>query len=274
MPNDDPEALRRRVHVTYPVRGRPRDRPRDDADRQVATCVLDAGALQRHREDTGLVPLGVVPGPARRRRLRAPARPRPLPGRRRPDVRDVRPRADRLLAPSDRTALVRGRAGRPRGRRDAAASPHDGRVRRGVLAVRLGAAVRFPGGKPAGRDALSALRHVCHGRPPARGNRSRLRRAGLGVRRDARRRARVSGRALRRRSGRRLRPDGGGAPRRPAALARARSASRVSCRRWRRAHDEHRGGAEDRPPGRPITTSTSASRSRRASWRSSRSSPR
>ena len=90
--------------------------------------------------------------------------PRPLPGGRGADLRDVRPRRDRLLGGPDRAALVRGARGPDGGRPHARAAADDGRVRRAVLEARLGAAVRFPGRQSAGRHAVAALRHVGHGR--------------------------------------------------------------------------------------------------------------
>ena len=112
--------------------------------------------------------------------------PRPLPARRRADLRDVRPRTDRLLGGPDRAALVRREAG-PDGRRaDARAAAHDGRVRRGVLGFRLEAPVRFPGRKPPGRHALAALRHLRHRRPSTGRDRPYRRHDRVGLRRDAR----------------------------------------------------------------------------------------
>ena len=107
---------------------------------------------------------------------------------------------DRLLGRADRAAVVRRAAG-PHGRRPhARAAADDGRVRRAVLEVRLGAPVRFPRRQPAGRHALAALRDIRDGRPPARRRSGRVAgRAGLDLRRDARLRARLPGRALRRR---------------------------------------------------------------------------
>ena len=54
------------------------------------------------------------------------------------------------------------------------AAPDDGRVRRAVLEVRLGASVRCPGRQSPGRHAVAALRHVRDGR--ARADRDRPRR--------------------------------------------------------------------------------------------------
>ena len=46
MPNDDPEALERRVRVAYPVQGRPAARPRDDADAAAAARARHPGRFR------------------------------------------------------------------------------------------------------------------------------------------------------------------------------------------------------------------------------------
>ena len=99
--------------------------------------------------------------------------------RRRADLRDVRHRADRLLGDPDRSALVRRRRGPHGGRPHPRAATHDGRVRRAVLAVRLGPSVRCPGRKSACCHAVAALRHVRNGRACA-GRDGRASRARLG----------------------------------------------------------------------------------------------
>ena len=108
MPNDDPEALERRVRVAYPVR----------VDRFIGGGTTPTLRLQRALGHAGgfrrwekalvwshwlwfLFPHGTVALPA-------PAPPGALRARGRARVRDVRPRGHRLLGGPDRAALVRG----------------------------------------------------------------------------------------------------------------------------------------------------------------------
>ena len=107
MPNDDPEALERRVRVAYPVR----------VDRCSARGMTPTLRLQRALGRPGgfrrwekvlvwshwlwfLFPHGTVALPAA-------APPERFPRGAAHDVRDVRPRADRLLGGPDRAAVVR-----------------------------------------------------------------------------------------------------------------------------------------------------------------------
>ena len=113
-----------------------------------------------------LFPHGTVAVPAA-------APPRALPARRGADLRDVRPRADRLLGDPDRAALVRRAAGPDGGRPHAGAAAHDGRVRRAVLEVRLGALctvssgeIRWPPCRPCTSPHPSWPR-TCSPRPAA-----------------------------------------------------------------------------------------------------------
>ena len=100
-------------------------------------------------------------------------------------------------------------------------------------------AVRCPRRQSPRRHAVAALRHLRHGRPPARRDGRGGGRGRLDVRRDARRRARLPGRALRRRP--RGRPRAG--------RGRARRAPRSSRRRSRacvgRRPDARGAGARD-----------------------------
>ena len=167
-------------------------------------------------------------------------------------------------------------------RADARAAAHDGRVRRGVLGVRLGAAVRCPGRQPLGRHALAALRHVRHGRPSAGRDRTGGRRARLGAT-PARSASRSCTSAsttssTSRPASRWPRASAARAPRGDAAAA---SASPPACRRWRRGRAHERRdratseSAPRRPPGEPgrraRTSTTSARRSRSPGATSSRS---
>ena len=171
MPNDDPEALERRVRIAYPVR----------ADRLLGGGTTPTLRLQRALGTPGgfrawekllvwshwiwfAFPHGTVLYLIFRR-------PERVPERRRADLRDVRHRTARLLGGADRAALVR-RGRRADGRRaHARAAAHDGRVRRALLEVRLGPAVRCPRGQSPGRHALAALRDIRHGRARARRDR-------------------------------------------------------------------------------------------------------
>ena len=112
MPNDDPEALERRVKVAYPVRADRVIGARDDADAPAPARPRTSRALPPLGEGARVVALALVRVPARHRRLPAAAPPGALRARRRADLRDVRPRADRLLGGADGPALVRrqGRA--------------------------------------------------------------------------------------------------------------------------------------------------------------------
>ena len=117
MPNDDPEALERRVRVDYPVRV---DRALG-ARRACRRCASSARSaprrLQRPEKRARVGALGLVPGPARHGRLPAGRPPRALPARRAAHLRGLRHRLHRLLGAADRAALVRGRA-RARGNGD------------------------------------------------------------------------------------------------------------------------------------------------------------
>ena len=107
MPNDDPEALERRVRVRYPVR----------ADKAIGLGTTPTLRLQRALATPGsfrawekvlvwshwlwfLFPHGTVAYLLLRR-------PEHFPRGRRADLRDVRHRTDRLLGDPDRAALVR-----------------------------------------------------------------------------------------------------------------------------------------------------------------------
>ena len=109
MPNDDPEALERRVRVAYPVR----------VDRFIGGGTTPTLRLQRALGHPGrfrrwekvlvwshwlwfVFPHGTVAYLL----LRHPER---FPRGAAHDVRDVRPRAHRLLGGPDRAAVVRGR---------------------------------------------------------------------------------------------------------------------------------------------------------------------
>ena len=188
MPNDDPEALERRVKIAYPVQDRPLHRRRHDADAAApARCSAARAASARWEKVLVVVALGLVRVPARDRGVPDLAPPGALRQGGGADVRDVRPRTRRLLGDPDRSALVR-RAEGPDGRRHhARAAPHDGRVRRALLGFRLGTPVRSPGRKSPGSHALVAFRHLRHGRPPAGrdGTRRRRDRAGRTRRRSA-----------------------------------------------------------------------------------------
>ena len=279
MPNDDPEALERRVRIAYPVR----------ADRFLGRGTTPTLRLQRLVGRPGrfrawekvldLVALALVPVPARHRRVRAAAPPRAVRAHRDADLRDVRHRSDRLLGGAHRAALVR-RSRRPDGRRaHAGAAAHDGRVRRGVLGVRLAASVRFSRRQPPGRHAVAALRHLHHGRPPTGSDRTAGGPARLDLRRHAGRRPRLPGRALHRRPGRGPRARRGDPPRPRRPPRRGCGARPRRYRGWRheRAHERAVGPGHRAQPGaagRPTTTDPHFSSRSAASSRWSPSWPR
>ena len=181
-----PDALERRVRIDYPVR----------VDRALGLGMTPTLRLQRafgrpgrinaRRADADLVALDLVPRPARHGRCTCCC------------ATASASRAARACSTATFDLGLIGywavptappwyaaRAG-PDGRRaDAGAAADDGRVRRAVLEVQLGAAVRFPWRESARRHALPALRHVRHGRPPALRDRPRRRARRLGLR-DAR----------------------------------------------------------------------------------------
>ena len=150
---------------------RPLHRPRHDADAAAPARARPPGRFRRWEKALVWSHWLWFAVPARHRRLPAAAPPRALPARRGADLRDVRPRPDRLLGGPDGAAVVRGQ-GRADGRR---ATPE---LRR--MMVEYGEqfwgsgwepSVRFPGRQSPGRHAVAALRHVRHGRPPARRDR-------------------------------------------------------------------------------------------------------
>ncbi len=116
-PTTTPRRSSARVRVAYPVQA---DRVIGLGEPPTLRLQRALGApgrtSRRAREGARLVALALVPVPARHRRVPAPAPPGALRARRRADLRDVRPRADRLLGGADRAALVRGARG-PDGRR-------------------------------------------------------------------------------------------------------------------------------------------------------------
>ena len=114
-------------------RRRPRDRVRRAADAAPAARPLAPGPDQPSRAGAGVVPLGLVPGPARQRAVRPAAPARPVRGGRRAHVRGVRPRRRLLLDHPDRSAVVRRASGSLRRRRFARAAADDDRVRGAVL---------------------------------------------------------------------------------------------------------------------------------------------
>ncbi len=113
-PHDDEDAQARRVHIDYPI----------DIDRVLGLGELPTLRLQRAlaqidpangepswrtaRQGARVGPLGVVHGAARLAGVHPRAPSREVPARGGDDLRRVRPRRERLLARSDRTALVCG----------------------------------------------------------------------------------------------------------------------------------------------------------------------
>src|ERR1700760_1087530 len=164
--------------------------------------------MARSRPRARVGALGVVPRAARDRRVHARATPCALSARCRADLCGVRSRRELLLDRADRAAVVRRsrrrRARRARRRRCAA---DDGRVRRALLARRLGAALQCLRGQSPRRGAVASLRHIPDGRASARGGGAGRGHARRDVYGDARLRAGLPRRALRRRSARRRRAD-------------------------------------------------------------------
>ena len=148
-------------------RDRPGPRSRGAADAPSPARVLDAGHGEPVRAGARLVPLDVVLRAPRDRRLRVVAGSGAVPERGGADVRRVRRRRRVLLGDPDRAAVVRGVARAPRGRRGAAGTADDDRVRRAVLGGTLGRPLRCPRRKSACCHAVAAFRHVTHGRSPA-----------------------------------------------------------------------------------------------------------
>src|ERR1019366_10520998 len=87
-------------------RRRPGAWARSAADAAPAAGVLDPGGGQPVRASAGVVPLAVVLGPARERRVRAGPPAREVHARRGAGVRGVRSRSRVLLGDSDRAAVV------------------------------------------------------------------------------------------------------------------------------------------------------------------------
>ena len=110
MPNDDPEKLMARVRVEYPVKADRLIGRGTTPTLRLQRALGDPGRFRRWEKVAGVVALGLVRVPARDGRLRAAQAPRPVPARRGADLRDVRPRRDRLLGDPDRAAVVRGAA--------------------------------------------------------------------------------------------------------------------------------------------------------------------
>ena len=111
MPNDDPEALEARVRVEYPVKRR-HARSAAARRRRCACSARSARPARFTRWEKVLVwshwvwfafPHGTVAYVLLRHRDQ-------FPRGRRADLRDVRPRRDRLLGDPDRAAVVRGAA--------------------------------------------------------------------------------------------------------------------------------------------------------------------
>ena len=186
MPNDDPEALERRVRVAYPVR----------VDRALGLGTTPTLRLQRALGTPGgfrtwekvlvwshwlwfLFPHGTVAYLLLRHPERFPR-----------GAAQIYATFDLGLigywAVPTAPPWYAAEPG-PDGRRaHARAAPDDGRVRRAVLEVRLGAAVRFPRRQPTRCHAVTALRHLGDGRARARRQPSRRRGAGLDIRGHAR----------------------------------------------------------------------------------------
>ncbi len=215
MPDDDPDALMRRLRVDYPIRFDRALGLRHHADHPPPARDRPAGARGPARVRPLAGPLELVPGAARNGRLHPAAPPRASPALGRPDGGLLRPRLRGLLAGPDRAALV------GRGEREHApgASNHAG-GRGAFLATPLAPALPFLTRQSVRRHALTPLRHVSDGRSHPVAGRARPSSPGMGVRADPRLRARLPGRALR------DRPDRG-----PAAGGVASGASR---RAWSR----------------------------------------
>ena len=240
MPNDDPERLRARVRMHYPVR----------ADRIIGLGELPGLRLQRafaRHEGEPLraveqalvwchwlwfgVPHGTVAYLLARRRELFPRGATQIYA-----VFDLGligywalPTAPPWYA-AEEGAL---------GPREPEHAPADARARTGGLEGRLGASLRCPGRQPSRRHALPALRHLRDGRPRPQRRRAGAGRAWVVLRPHARVRARLSGRALRHRSPRRAGAGRGRAP--PAATVPrrrcVRRAGRSSSSRRGRTHE-------------------------------------
>ena len=210
LPYDDPERLRRRLRIRYPI----------VVDRAIGLGRLPNARLQRGlaRLPRGrraqplpdLGPLALVPRALRRPGLHPRPPPRALPARRAPARRRLRRRLRRLLRRPDRAALVGIRAGADR---RGGAADH-GRGRRGDLGRRLAGMYGALGGNP--WAAMPSLHFATSliGRDLARRSGPGAGRGRLGLRADARLRPRLPRRALRHRSRRRA-----GAGRRACAAA-------------------------------------------------------
>ena len=198
MPDDDPDALLRRLRVDYPIRvdralglGTAPDHPPTARARARGPC---GAAGVRPVGD----PLDLVPGATRDARLHPAATPRALPALGGDDGRLLRPRVRRLLAGPDRAAVV-GRCER----QHAAGAPHHGRGRRAFLATPLAAALPFVARQSVCSHALTPFRYVGDGRSHPVAGRARPCSPRVGLRADPRIRPRLPGRALRDRPARR-----------------------------------------------------------------------
>ena len=168
MPNDDPEALERRVKVAYPVR----------VDKTIGLGTTPTLRLQRalaHARAASrtwekllvwshwlwfLFPHGTVAYLLLRRPEHFPR-----------GAAQIYATFDLGLigywAVPTAPPWYAARAGSDGGRPHARAAPDDGRVRRAVLEVRLGASVRFPRRQSPRCHAVAALRHLRDGRARA-----------------------------------------------------------------------------------------------------------
>ena len=161
IPYDDPEALRRRLRIHYPIRPRPRDRRRRASQRSAAARARRPAGAERARPVPVDGPLGLVLRPARDARLRA----RSATTTWRPSERRF-PRAARQMAATYDLGCV-GYFAVPtappwwaaeNGYADERGAAPDGGRRRAGVGRRLAAALRLARRQPVGGDAVAALR--------------------------------------------------------------------------------------------------------------------
>ena len=180
LPYDDPEALRERLKVRLPDRGRPRDRRRRAPQRAPAAGLLRCRARSARSTACSPRPLGLVLRAARLAGLHPRPRHRPLPALRPPDGRGLRPRLRHLLPVPTAPPWWAGE--RLHGPTTEVRPASWSRSARSVWGPAWQPIYELARRQPLGGDALASLRRLAAWRRSCSPRPARCRRARLGLR--------------------------------------------------------------------------------------------